>query len=214
MFTCARSAVAAKALAQVLPRQIDAYALPTRKPECIQVILNALSADTDFSEVVTALSSNQKQTISAIVFNPKLTLDRSRYQAIYGAAPSLPRSRSYSSGNLSLLAAFLSSYCTIPSDLAARLRPLVPAPKQPTAAYQPGEPPVDENLWVHATEQAACHNVLAVLSLIDQKAVKVSATTGQLTDGGAKLLLAALLAGDYYTPEQQPEYHARDVGVG
>ena len=203
----------AKALAQVLPRQIDARTLPTRKPDCIQVILDALSADTDFSKVVTTLSSNQQQTISAIVNDPKLTLDHSRYEAIYDAAPSLPGSGSYSSNNVSLLSTFISSSGTIPADVAARLRPLVPAPKQPAAAYQPGDPPVDEELWLHPTEQAACHDVLAVLSLIDQKAVKVSAATGQLTDGGAKFLHTALLAGDYYTPEQQSEYND-DVQIG
>lgn len=201
----------AKILARVLPTEIDPRALPTRKPECIQLILNALAGNQDFARVYAELSKNEKQTIGEIVNSPSLVINSSRYEAIYRVKPSIPTIPN--STTAKLLHAFVSSYGSIPADAAVRLRPLAPQPKAPAVVYLPGDPPSDEEHWVHVTEQAACHDVLAVLNLIDQKAIKVSATTGQLTEGGAAPLRAALLAGDYYAPEQESD-DDYDVPIG
>lgn len=203
----------AKALAQVLPRHFNMRTLPTRKPECIQLVLDALKADSDFAEVFAALPFYAKHTISSIVHDPNLTIDYARYQALYGVSPSLPASGGSGKKEGNLLSAFISNVGTIPPVLAERLLPLVPAPVQPAAVYQPGELLEATDLWIHATEVAACRDLLAVLLLIEQKAIKVGPKTGLITEAGARPLHEALLAGDYYAPDEEPGYDD-DVQIG
>jgi len=201
----------ARVLSYTFPMEIDPRALPKHKADCIRLILSTLASEANLARAFAALTENEQHTISIILDNPELVLDAKRYVAIYGVRPATPRT-AYGAGKMTLLNAFVSTDQSIPPELAKRLRPLAPKLKEPGASYLAGDLPVKDELWLHATEQAACHDVLAVLNLIDQKAVKVSGATRSITDTGAEALLPALLAGDYYADEF-PEW-AEDVEIG
>ncbi len=198
----------ARTLANVLPGQLDRRAIPTRKDERVKLILLTFSSEANFTSIYRALSQNEKQTLSEIMHDPSGTrkLNHARYAAIYGKNPACITRNN-------LLAAFMTAAEEVPPEVAARLRPLLPALGELAARYLPGELPVSEEVWLHATEEAACHDVLAVINLLGQQGIKVSANTGVITEGSAEKLCRVLLAGDYYTAEHQPEYDD-DVQIG
>ena len=199
----------AKMLAQVLPGKIDLKALPSRKGECIKLIYVALLNNEHLARVFNSLSTNEKQTISEIINQPGFEIDVARYEAIYGMMPAIP---AYNS-TIRLMHLFVTTTGVISPDLASRLELIALPLRTPMAVYLPEEPPISDELWFQATEQAACHDVLAMLNLIDQHTVKVSQATGIITEASAAPVRAGLLLGDYYAEHLEPEY-SDDVLIG
>jgi hypothetical protein len=189
--------------------------VPKRKGDCVGFVLRSLQTDEQLRRLFAALSSNERLTLAEIVHNePMLILDRGRYAATHGQRPAIPSDSS--SAKIGLLHAVLSPYGSIPPDLVERLRPIAEKPAPPAPHYAEEPPPaLYEELAVqlHATEEAACHDVMAVLQLIAQGAVRVSPATGIITEASADAVRAVLLTGDYYPPALAPDYDD-DVSIG
>lgn len=180
--------------------------LSTRKGECIDYIVRVMKTDSGLQRAFAELSENEKRTIGEIVHHEDdLVINTSRYYAIYNMQPAIPDVSYNSKQKTSLYFVFVSTQGAISYELAERLKDIAPLPREAEPQYLEEDPQAEEDpgLRTHLTEQAACHDLLAVLQLVAQKAIKVSATTGIVTEASAMLMRNSLLNDDFYAQEDE-----------
>ncbi len=103
----------------------------------------------------------------------------------------------------------------IPSDLAARLRPIVPEPTPTTVTCIP-EPIAKDGLWIRHTESEALAELAALLRLASLGDLRFGEKTGIPAKNALVGIEAALVGGDWFPPElvHIPDPKPWDQGIG
>ncbi len=216
------------------PARLDvpttASKLPIRKAELVKWIATCLQDERFLQGFYTHLSALEQAAMQEAVHSPDGTLDRFRFKAKYGNVPRFAISSGWSSWgkreepktpNLALL---FTSNAMMPPDLQARLKKFVPPPKDIEAQAVNQLPEgiklksygrEDEitPLVQHKTEQAAAHDLMAVLQLVDMGKVGVSGKTARVTKAGAKAIRKVLSHGDFYSDDVESPWEY-DVQMG
>ncbi|MCZ6677363.1 MAG: hypothetical protein O7E52_08940 [Candidatus Poribacteria bacterium] len=198
--------------------------LPTRKADLIRVIQTAMSDTQKLQKLWAKLDTLQQAAIKEALYGESLTFDADGFRAKYGKDPGFGVLREYGGGNPSLLSLFI-HHNHLPRDLAQRLRPFVPKPKD-TQVQSIGELPQTATLsWeeydyrrgdrktvtqevsliVAETERAAQQDLYAILRLISTGKVRVSEKTQRVTKASAKTITDVLAGGDFYPPVESDD---------
>ena len=194
--------------------------VPTRKPELVAALKQALTDQSMLQALLAGLTPVQQQIVGEVVHHLGGQYNAGLIEAKYPASPLPKAARGYSAsfyviGGKKELAMpfdvfFFHSYDLgryIPSDLAQRLRELVPAPASAQLASQAKPPAIRmqkkyagelPELMVSETERAIFHDLSATLYLIQQGKATVSPATRLPTLPTLRLLRQNLLLGDYF----------------
>jgi hypothetical protein len=200
--------------------------LPARKAEIVRWIERLARDDAYLKGYYERMSPLEKNALEEAVHAEDGTLDTFRFEAKYGAVPRI-KSPGYWSRNrkgeegFPSLSFLITGGGWLPPDLRSRLGRFVPKPATLEAKPLEGLP---ENVKVyggresaplvaHGTEQAAVHDVMAVLQLVDTGKVGVGAKTGRISQAGAAALRGMLSRGDFY-PEGMEAEAGYDVQMG
>ena len=203
---------------------------PTRKAEMILAIAGHLSGPR-LQALWGRLDKTQQLAVRETLHDPERAFDADRFRARYGKLPSGYKSPGYRKS--SLLRLFLypmvrySSPTAIPQDLRKRLLEFVPKPPEATLATideLPGEirqerryVPKGQDKYTSATlvrrdmEQAAAYDLLAVLRLVDQGRVAVSAKTRRASAAAMLRIADVLTGGDFFDPTEKKKHRWSQV---
>ena len=203
---------------------------PTRKAEMILAIAGHLSGPR-LQALWGRLDETQQLAVRETLHGPERAFDADRFRARYGKLPSGYKSPGYRKS--SLLRLFLypmdrhSSPTAIPQDLRKRLLEFVPKPPEATLATideLPGEirqerryVPKGQDKYTSATllrrdmEQAAAYDLLAVLRLVDQGRVAVSAKTRRASAAAMLRIADVLTGGDFFDPAEKKKHRWSQV---
>jgi hypothetical protein len=129
------------------------------------------------------------------------------FVAQYGKLPSRPKQSPWSYTPAPILMDLFIPREQIPPELMPLLKDLVPPPERfqihgeetlkPRIELGDAEP---VELWVAETEQAGWHDLLLLLQLVEQRALKFGVTGEKLTPASVPVLLEQLLQGDFLSP--------------
>jgi hypothetical protein len=200
--------------------------LPARKAEIVGWIERLAQNDAFLRGYYDRMRSLEKTALQEVVHSPDGVLDTFRFEAKYGDVPSFNSSGFWSRDRkgeegFPALSFLITDGGWLPPDLRSRLGRFVPKPAALEAKPLEGLP---ENvkvyggresapLVVHGTEQAALHDVMAVLRLVDTGKVGVGAKTGRISQSSAAALRGMLSHGDFY-PEEMEADADYDVQMG
>ncbi len=192
---------------------------PGRKGEVIALLCRMLEDPEVLQHLYNNLGEVGKAAVQEAVYSPQGSLDLSKFRAKYGKSPSYVSEYSYGRGSAYLLSLFISSKGNVPPDLRKLLASFVPRPRAVEVRITQDLPETVEidgeevELVQHRTEQAALHDVTAVLYLIQHGKVGASSATGFVTESGAAAIREVLLHGDFYpTGTEAPDKY--DVQMG
>jgi hypothetical protein len=195
-------------------------AIPARKPELVAALKQALTNQATLQSLLAGLSSVQQQVLAEVVHQLGGQYNTGLLEAKYPDSPLPKGPRGYSAsfyvfgGKKEPITPFdvfffynyeLGRY--IPSDLAARLRELLPAPAPAQLASQAKPPAIRmqkkyggklPELMISEAERTIFHDLSATLYLIQQGKAAVSAATRLPTLPALRLLRQNLLLGDYF----------------
>lgn len=187
--------------------------LPTRKDDLIQAIDQALHSPEFVAEQLRQTDETTRLALAEAAHGGDV-FDAAGFAAKYGCAFTVPTHVPYRwSGRQSesedAVAALFLYNGRIPSDLIPLLKEQLPVPAPfvvPSQAELPTEAPVIGNelspLTTFLTEEAALHDVVATLTLVDQGKVTVSEATGQPSASTVRLLRERLLLPDIVSVEE------------
>ncbi len=167
---------------------------PTRKAE-----LAAHIASTVFKNLDTILGNLDPMAMNALaeaVHNWNGCFKSKPFFAKYGALPQTesPGGRR----TLHLLYLFFING-KIPPDLMARLEKKIKQPAPEKLDYEDLDD--DPEMTVRETAHAACMNLNALLTMVEEKQIRVSPKTGRATAATVKKISARLCDGDFYDAE-------------
>ena len=175
-----------KALAGYLGKKI-----PPRKAEIVTYITETLFAD--LKSIVAGLSPNEKKVLSEAVHTWQGEFMPEQFAAKYGnASMECLRNASKTMPKLGLFII----YGQIPPDLLAKLENIVKKPRPETIKYC--TLPDTGDLMVRKTDHDACINLNTLLTMVKEKQIKVSKTTGKATAAQVKKIGARLNSGDFF----------------
>ena len=195
---------------------------PTRKGELLALLSERLVRDDVLHRLWDRLDDIQRAAVSEVVHGSSRCLDHARFRAKYGRDPEWGSLDEYRRDALpSVLRLFVYGGGVMPDDLRERLRAFVPAParvvlvtvselpeevEQHYAFYErsTGERQAAVELvpvTVHETEQAALHDLEAVLRLIESGMLSVSDKTRRPSTAATRVVADALRGGDLYSDE-------------
>ncbi len=213
-----------------LARWLTNIQLPTRKADIIAFMVRDLTENirTYFQQ----LDNLQQKAVAEAIYTP--WFDEDGFVSKYGEQPDWGEKASWSMNYIetpSLLSLFIlrgdrydgsGGQKTVPDDLKVLLKEFVPQPPPPELKIHEGRPEsitrityrYDNNtrkeknealpLYHADTEQAAQHDLLSVLRLIDAGKIKVSDKTGRPTAASMNVITEILHGGDFY-PERPPK---------
>ena len=198
--------------------------LPTRKADLVDLLQEKLLNRNFLETSWEKLGALQKAAVAETLHNPTLTYNRMKFEAKYGASPSLGTIQKYGREKPQFLSLFILSG-KIPLDAAKVLELFISAPEMDTVTSLETLPgnytipaqeyyPARENISVTIshTERAALHDVLAVLRLIDAGRISASDKTKRAGKAGQKAITEILYGGDFYAPEQPVHKYEQVVG--
>ena len=195
---------------------------PTRKAELVEFIQRQVAGDR-LQTLWRQLDKLQQAAVAETVHSPDTLYHGDRFVAKYGGLPNWgTRDRSSYRQTPSLLALFFFDG-VMPDDLKQRLKSFVPPPaatrlqtqdelpaaiRMPLPRYQRDGAPAAEDtpLVTGLTEQAASHDLKAVLRLIDAGKLTISETTFQPGAAALKAVEEVLLGGDFYDDSGYDKY--------
>ncbi|GAA5481311.1 hypothetical protein [Haloferula sargassicola] len=185
----------------------------TKKADFIDRIKAELSGP-GLAMAMDQLDETSRLAVIEAVHNPGLFHDAPRFSAKYGrdavffTVPEKPgfSSRYQTPQNSTRLNLFFyydgpSRSRVVPSDLAAALRPLVPAPAAVTVPCIP-EPVATEDRWVRHTEGEALSELGAMLRLAATGKLGFGGKTGMPSKNSLAAIETALTSGDWFPPER------------
>lgn len=203
---------------------VESGQLPTRKPELIALVSARLERDDVFRELWARLDDTQRAAVAEVVHGPSGLLELDQFLAKYGRAPDFGSLNDYydrRSGGPTVLRLFFFGGLTMPDEMRARLRALVPRPaavrlaavdelpegvEQTWAGYDSGAREQREEgelvpLTVRETERAAIQELEAMLRLAESGRLAVSDKTRRPNAAAVRLVTDALAGGDFYPQE-------------
>lgn len=202
--------------------------MPTRKGDIIELILNILSKDDNLKKTYNKLISKEKTLIEEAVHTYQGSIDQEQFFAKHGFIIELnPESiMSYYERSRNLLSPvhlLISRSGNIPNDLLLKLVKFVPKPKKLILKYVSDIPEkislsgsrnnAEEKIEIHETEKSACHDVIAMLHLVNDKKIKASDKTLKVNKSSIKHIHNSLISGDYYDLELEAK-DKYDVQIG
>ncbi|MYB38328.1 MAG: hypothetical protein F4169_22135 [Gammaproteobacteria bacterium] len=196
---------------------------PTRKADMVQAIAERMADDSLLREIWAQLDALEQLAVRETIYNHG-KFDATKFQAKHGAVPGGFRRRaSYrrpvdgASARLRLL--FVPSYrdgplAFVPADLAARLREFANPPPEAAlrttdqlpetvsilVGYGARETEKTLDVTVRRMECAAANDLRAVMRLVSEGAIAVSAKTRRPSAAAVRRIAEALHEGDFYDP--------------
>lgn len=194
---------------------------PTRKADMAQAIAERMADDSLLRDIWAQLDAQEQMAVRETIYGDG-KFDAARFQAKHGELPSGFRRRaSYrrweggAGDRLRLL--FVPSYrdgplAFVPADLAARLREFASPPPEAalrimdelpeTVSILVGydEREVTKTLDVRHMERAAANDLRAVMRLVSEGAIAVSAKTRRPSAAAVRRIAEVLHEGDFYDP--------------
>ncbi len=187
---------------------------PPRKDECITAIQKSLSGS-GLQRFWERLDSLSKSAVTEVVHGGNGRFYPDRFLAKYGALPRRHH-EDYHDRTKNVPWTLLDIVFTqnkMPRDIKERFLDFVPHPANPTVKtvdelpssipsllhswdIRQGKQPVEQPLHVCETEEAAFHDLVAVLRLIDSGKVGASASTHRPSLSGVKAIAGVLRDGD------------------
>ncbi len=203
---------------------VSAAQKPTRKADLVEFILPYLQKS-QLRALWKKLDKLQQAAVAETVHSTDSFYHPEQFIAKYGEAPNWgEREEGRYSWTHTLLALFFYNE-VMPDDLKRAFKTFVPKPKTATLATQDDIPTILEQSWqvwdektkkyqtldikipvvLCETERAACHELQAVLRLIEAGKLTVSDKTRFPTAVGIKAMNPILLGGDFYEEESKDE---------
>lgn len=184
-----------------------------RKADLIDALKAALHGE-HLKQIWETLDDLQRNTVAEVCYDASTAYNPSRIRAKYGALPAFynppngERSSFYRSDpkyatplNLFLFESRVwLGKRIMPSDLARRLRGMIPEPPElrlPTLAA----PPEEANLFIRQSQYEALTEVIALLHLADQGKLSLSPKTGKVSPAACRRITDCLIKGDFFPPE-------------
>ena len=206
--------------------------LPTRKADMIRAIVGRLSGSR-LRQMWDRLDETQQMAVRETLHGAEGSFDPSRFLARHGNLPvgyKDPGYRKSSPLRLFLYPAnrYAGQLAVIPPDLAKRLREFVSKPPEVTLAASDALPEAVQQrarrympegkeefrsvtLVQRSMEQAATYDLLAVLRLVDQGRVAVSAKTGRASAAAIRRIAEVLTGGDFFDPAEKKKHRWSQV---
>lgn len=180
--------------------------VPSRKAERVEAIVSTML--TDLKGVFSKLSPLAQKAVSETVHTWGGVFRGRVFVNKYYASPYSQTKDRDSEKSGDLLCLFL-IYGNMPVDLLEKLRDIVPKPPENTIIYLDDDPDddpdyefFDEESSVRETSQAALENLATLLSLVADKQIRVSATTGRATAATVRKITDLLYDGDWYDDDE------------
>jgi hypothetical protein len=201
--------------------------IPTRKAEIIQYILESLGDMAVLKAIYDRLNSVDRSAVREAIDSPSNRLDLTRFRAKYGTLPVLSNSWEYyrfadrrKDAEFAWLSLWMSADGIMPRQLRDQLKSFVEPPRALSPEYLESLPETkgmadgtEAQIEVHATENAAIRDVMAMLHLLDAGKISIGAATGKPAKPGAKAIRGVLSGGDFY-PEDWEAPHNFDAQIG
>jgi hypothetical protein len=210
-----------------LARLLD-KGLPTHKAELVSLIVKHLEDPQRLRELWAQLDARQQEAVAETAHSASGQFDVAAFRAKYGGDPNWGRPGRWDAGDPSALCLFI--YGTrMPRDLRGRLKSFVPAPRAARIKTVDQPPDTISQSWYNyqnnrkesvdvpiiraEMEQAAQHDVLAVLRLVDAGKVRASDKTRRATAAGVRAITEVLQGGDFYPPVENPDRWTPEPGA-
>ncbi len=194
--------------------------VPTRKDDMVAAIGLQMSKGY-LIEAWKELNELEKSAVSEALHNSERCFNIVQFKAKYGKLPNLGFDRYQNNQNFRLRQFLYSDSryggeLRIPKDLSTMLMQFVPQPMAASIdsvkelpevvtreelSYSRGKQTRDDALQRREMEFAASQDLFAVLRLIEQGQIAVSASTRRPTAAAIKRISAELFEGDYFEPE-------------
>lgn len=192
--------------------------LPTKKQEMVAAVLERLHG-THLDALWTRMTDIEKAAVAEAVHSNPPCHDKERFRAKYGEYAPWSSGRGGAASRLELF--FYGPDRRMPDDLRARMRAFA-APPRPVAVkvldavpattprkhvrrvgadHRREESVVEEPVVVRAMEEAAQHNLVAVLRLLDGGKLNVSDRTRLPGAATSRRVADVLEGGDFYEPD-------------
>lgn len=191
--------------------------LPLRKAELVELIQRHLQGES-LKVLWARLDTLQQAAVAETVHGPNSTFHGDRFVAKYGQTPNWGSGDRYGYRRTPSWLGLLFYHGIMPDDLKQRFKVFVPKPaaaklesrddlpeavEQSVHVWDPetrksAEHTVAVSIVRCPTERAACHDLKAVLRLIDAGKLAVSDKTYQPGEAAMKTVAASLLGGDFY----------------
>lgn len=195
-------------------------ARPTRKDQRAQSLVETLQNPAHVQLLWQAMDGLSRKAVASAYHNGgEFVADA--FVAQYGSLPKRPGQSAWYFMHTPILLDLFIHQGKIPPELMARLADLVPPPErfqvgggEELGAFIAAKGAQWEGLMVAETEKAGRHDLLLLLQLFDQRAVKLNAAGDRLTPSGLATLLQNLLDGDFYSPAYlEPEPRTPSAGA-
>ncbi len=176
--------------------------VPSRKADRIEAIVSAML--TDLKGVFSQLSPLAQKAVSETVHTWGGVFQGRLFVNKYSASPYSQAKDRDSEKSGDLLCLFL-IYGNMPVDLLEKLKDIVPKPPENTIIYldeDPDDEYFEEEGTVRKTSRAALENLATLLSLVTDKQIRVSATTGRATAATVRKITDLLYDGDWYDDDE------------
>ena len=206
--------------------------LPTRKADMVKAIVDRLSGR-GLRQTWDRLDKTQQLAVRETLHGADGSFDPARFQGRYGKLPTGYKDPGYRKSSLLRLflypeGRYLDRPAVIPSELKKRLLEFVPEPPEVTLAVADKLPetveqqlqrymPKGEEKFQSVTlvqrnmEQAAAYDLLAVLRLVDQGRVAVSAKTRRASAAAIRRIAEVLTGGDFFDPAEKKKHRWSQV---
>ncbi|MGJ8640577.1 MAG: hypothetical protein ACSHYA_14405 [Opitutaceae bacterium] len=187
----------------------------TRKAELIKAIETAF-AGKGLEAIWNSLDRLEQAAVAEACYAPGFAYDEPRIRAKYGDVPlfyklskngrSDQRYRRKSKNTATRLNLLLYTHHgltkerIVPTDVATRLRDFVPEPSELNVSTLEA-PVAEEGLFVRETEHESLADVMALLRLVEQGDLRISAKTGKVSTAVCRKILECLGNGDFFPPE-------------
>lgn len=158
-----------------------------RKPELVELLHAYLTAEHNLRDLLSRLNERQQAAVAEATHAEDGEFPQAIFAAKYGGQPEWGRLHLFFYSN------------TIPSDLRARLRRLVPPPAPAVLVSSADLPEATaEDATVRPTETAAAADLMAVLRLCDLGRIRCSEKTGKPSETSQRAVEEVLRDGDFY----------------
>jgi hypothetical protein len=199
-------------------RLIDERPSSLKKDQVVRLIASRMTGQS-LAHLIGRLSSPEKAAVFEVAHSESFRLDRRAFEAKWGTLSGVEGERSNLNrywGN-NLLSLFLYDG-SMPADLGEKLSAFLPKPPEDEIASCDELPelllfknvtegegnPEGRELRSFVTIQAALHELVAVLRLIDAGKILVSEKTKQPSKGSLNAIKEILYSGDYHEWSDEP----------
>ena len=207
---------------------------PTRKANLVGLVLEHLEGD-GLKRLWSQLDGFQQSAISEVVYADSSVFQADRFVAKYGKSPNFGTTDRWGYDRTPSLLGLFFYRDILPEDLKARFKEFVPPPPSLTLKTLDGVPvrvqrkvqvydystnkyraKIEEvPVVIREMEQAAQHEITAVLRLISAGKLGISDKTLQPTATTVKAITGLLYEGDFYeanTAPKEEEYEEEEAG--